>query len=113
MLPGPEAYDLFPVFGKDELWFTNVSGFYKFSLSTKTFTKSPASTEQNIKSVSSGPADYPVMTMRPKEKWWTDEVTDNMGKSLYLLRGLKIYKARWFVDNQFSYPNRHVFSLCK
>ncbi|WP_285057861.1 DUF6528 family protein [Pedobacter ginsengisoli] len=113
LLPGPEAHDLFPVFGKDELWFTNVSGFYKFSLKTKTFTKFPANDARNIKSVSSGPAGYPVIAMRPKEKWWTDEVTDNMGKSLYKLKGLKIYKARWFVDNQFSYPKKHVFNLCQ
>jgi streptogramin lyase len=112
LLPGPEAHDLFPVFGKDELWFTNVAGFYKFDLRTKTFTKYASTDQKNIKSVSSGPLGYPVITMRPKEQWWTDEVTDNMGKSLYLLKGLKIYKARWFVDNQFSYPEKHVFDLC-
>lgn len=113
MLPNPGAHDLFPVFGEDALWFTNIFNIYKFDLRTKTFKPFPTIHEKDIKSVSSGPKGYPIIMMRPKEQWWSDEVFDNQGNSIFQLDGLKIYKARWFIDNQFSYPEKHLFNICK
>ncbi len=41
--------------------------------------------------------------MAPKVREWTDEIYATDGKVIYKQRGLKIYKARWFVENAFSY----------
>ncbi|WP_160718043.1 DUF6528 family protein [Chitinophaga solisilvae] len=100
-LPGTEAHDLFPVFGADKLWLTNATHVYRFDPVTgKTL---PAKGLQNdIKSVSSGPAGFPVIVIRPKVSWWTDEVLDANGKSIFREEGLKIYKARWVLTDTFS-----------
>ncbi len=106
-------HDMFPVYGKDELWLTADSAIYQFEASTKKFRKGKATHSDHIKSVSSGPGDFPSIIIHPKEKWWTDEVISFSGKSIFRESGLKIYKARWFLENHFSYPEGHQFTVCK
>jgi hypothetical protein len=110
-LPGTEAHDLFPIYGTDSLWLTNKTNVYKLDMTTKSWVQADA-IQKNIKSVSDGPAGFPVIIIRPKEEWWTDEVLDAQGKSIFKQNGLRIYKARWLLDNMFSYPEAHPLKTC-
>ena len=101
-LPGKDAHDLFPVYGAHALWFTNTTGVYKIDMDS--WEIKPATFNQpNIKSVSSGPAGYPIVLVRPKQSWWTDTIVDLDDHVVFSLKGLKIYKARWLLKNTFSY----------
>lgn len=102
-IPGTEAHDLFPVYGKDELWLTTIDDVLVFNPATREFTRSALLNDRNIKSVSSGTESFPVIIIRPKVSWWTDEVLDINEKSIFRHEGYKIYKARWFTGNSFSY----------
>ncbi|MEC5144849.1 DUF6528 family protein [Chitinophaga sp. 212800010-3] len=105
---GREGHDLFPVYGKDQLWFTNTAGAYVFDPATKSIT--PATFNQpDIKSVSSGPAGFPVILTKPKEQWWTDAIIDSNGHTIFEQPGLKIYKARWWLPDVFNDPERVDF----
>ena len=111
-LPGTEAHDLFPIYGTDSLWLTNTTHVYQFS----TNTKKPAqahTVQSNIKSVSSGPKDFPVIIIQPKEKWWTDEVWDAKGNTIFKQAGLRIYKARWMLPNVFGYAKNNTLKICR
>lgn len=110
-IPGTDAHDLFPDFDKDQLWLTNTTNVYRFDVATKKIIPTDLP-QKNIKSVSSGPAGFPVIIMRPKEKWWSDEVLDAQQRSVFRQPGLRIYKARWMVKNSFSYPKADTFRLC-
>lgn len=110
-LPGTEAHDLFPVYDERALWFTNTTNVYKFDVATKTVKQADV-LQPNIKSVSSAPG-LPTIVIKPKEQWWTDEVIDANGNSIFYQKGLKIYKARWLVDNRFSYPENNLIRQCK
>lgn len=107
MIPTSGSHDLFPVYGEDALWLSTVESFYRFDISSKTFDLHPSSLQENIKSISSGPVQYPTVVVVPKEQWWSDEVLDVDGNTVYKLSGLKIYKARWFLNNSFSYSEGH------
>jgi hypothetical protein len=111
-LPGKEAHDLFPVYGEDALWLTNTTNVYKFTPAGKKLVQADV-IQKNIKSVSSGPSDLPLIIIKPKESWWTDEVIDAKGNGIFFEKGLKIYKARWFLPNSFSYPAGHTIRQCK
>lgn len=111
-LPGSEAHDLFPVDGKDALWLTNNEGVYQYDIATKQLTKADVP-QSKIKSVSSGPAGYPVIVLQPNESWWSDEVLDAQGKPVFSQKGLRIYKARWNLLNTFSYPVNDDLHVCK
>ncbi|WP_207514612.1 DUF6528 family protein [Longitalea luteola] len=111
-LPGKEAHDLFPVYNEEALWLTNTTNVYKFMLADKKLIQADG-IQANIKSVSSGPADFPVIIIRPKESWWTDEVIDAKGNGVFYEAGLKIYKARWVLPNAFSYPANNEIRQCK
>ncbi|MDF3078449.1 MAG: hypothetical protein K0S09_2338 [Sphingobacteriaceae bacterium] len=114
-LPGSEAHDLFPVYGENALWLSNPTGVYKFDVATRKIQQIP-NLFHDIKSVTSGPKDYPVMITHPDttpKSWWTDEVNSLDGKVLFKSTGLKIYKARWFLQNQFSYDKALKFNLHK
>ncbi len=106
------AHDLFPVYGENKLWLSTGSAVYKFDVSSKSFEKFPGRTNtSNIKSVSSGPGDYPVMMLRPTESWWSPTVIDSNGNAIYVGPAtFRIYKARWLLDNTFSYPEQHEFT---
>lgn len=110
-LPGTEAHDLFPVYDENALWLTNTTNVYKFDVATKSVKQADV-IQPNIKSVSSAPG-LPVIVIKPKEQWWTDEVIDASGNTVFYQKGLKIYKARWLVDNRFSYPENNAIKLCK
>ncbi|ACU04346.1 DUF6528 family protein [Pedobacter heparinus] len=111
-IPGTEAHDLFPVHGENALWLTNTTNVYKFDVGTKKFTQAEV-IQADIKSVSSGPEGYPIILLKPKVSWWADEVIDAKGNTIFLQNGLKIYKARWLLQNVFSYPVNDVIKQCK
>lgn len=111
-IPGTEAHDLFPVYGENNLWLTNTTNVYTFNVISKQLTQANV-LQANIKSVSSGGNDFPVLLVRPKESWWTDEVLDAKGNSIFSRKGWKIYKARWVIPNTFSYPVNDQLHLCK
>jgi hypothetical protein len=110
--PGTEAHDLYPVYGENVLWLTNTTNVYTINADTKQLTQAHV-LQANIKSVSSGNAALPVIVIRPKTSWWTDEVLDAKGNTVFRQSGLKIYKARWFINNTFSYPEVHNITQCR
>lgn len=105
-IPGAEGHDLFPVFDRDSLWLTTTTVFSRVDAATMRIDTMSAKTVKHIKSVSSGPPGYPTIVSIPKEQWWTDEILDLQGNSIYREKGLKIYKARWILYNDFSYDGR-------
>lgn len=105
-----EAHDLFPVYGEKGLWVTTVSAVYKFDVTTKTFTKFSGAVTNNIKSISSGPKEYPIVLLAPNKNYWSDRVIDSSGRTIYMKPNAKIYKARWMLQNAFSYPDEHAFT---
>ena len=110
-IPGKDAHDLFPVPGKNALWLTTTTNVYTYGVDTKKLEQS-GGLQANIKSVSSAEG-LPTIVIRPKTSWWTDEVVDEKGNTIFYQSGLKIYKARWFVNNTFSYPAGHDIQQCK
>ncbi|MGX5819839.1 DUF6528 family protein [Chitinophaga lutea] len=110
-IPGKDAHDLFPVYGKNALWLTNTTNVYTYSLDTKKLEQANV-LQVNIKSVSSADG-LPTILIRPKTSWWTDEVIDEKGNTVFYQSGLKIYKARWYVKNTFSYPAGDGMKQCK
>lgn len=112
-LPGDDAHDLFPVYGRDSLWMTNTTGVYYVDLKEQKVTLAETDYQEHIKSVSSGPEGFPVIISHPKEQWWTDEVIDIHGNSIFSEVGLKIYKARWWLPNPFSYPEDDPMKQCE
>ena len=102
-LPGTEAHDLFPVYGEDALWLTNTTHVYQYKLSRHQLEQFNTPYQEHIKSITNGPAVLPVIIIKPKTSWWTDEVIDITGKRIFFKEGLKIYKARWVLPNSFSY----------
>jgi hypothetical protein len=111
-LPGTGAHDLFPIYGKDKFWLTHDVGIYVFDAETRQTTLANSRYHDKIKSVSSGPEGFPTLIMHPKERWWSDEVIDTDGNSIFRQTGMRIYKARWLLDNPFSYPEDHSIRLC-
>ena len=111
-LPG-NLHDLFPVYENDAMWLTTDSEIYWFEISSRKFRKVKSRRPDHIKSVSSGPPDFPSITIHPKEKWWTDEVIAFNGERVFMKNGLRIYKARWFLENHFSYPEEHEIRICR
>ncbi|HVW60135.1 MAG TPA: DUF6528 family protein, partial [Puia sp.] len=86
----------------DTLWLTNTTHVYKLSLATRQLSQAETP-QKDIKSISSAPG-LPAILSIPQEQWWTDELTDVKGNVIFRQKGLKIYKARWLVTNDFSYP---------
>ena len=101
-LPGTGAHDLFPVYGENALWLTNSSAVYKYDIETKVAAEASFSMP-NIKSISSGPAGYGILLIKPKTSYWTDEIINSKGERAFYGIYYKMYKARWFIDNPFSY----------
>lgn len=111
-LSGNNAHDLFPVYGKDSLWLTNPGGVYYVNMQTKKVTPVNFKYTKNLKSVSSGPGNWPTIIMKPKTKWWSDMVLDSEGDTVFQQSGMEIYKARWFLKNSFSYPDNDKMKVC-
>ncbi|MBN9384179.1 MAG: hypothetical protein J0H74_25735 [Chitinophagaceae bacterium] len=101
-LPGQQSHDLFPTLSGDTLWLTNTTHVYKLALATRQLLQTEMP-QKDVKSISSA-AGRPTILSIPQEQWWTDEVTDVKGHVIFRQKGLKIYKARWLVINDFSYP---------
>lgn len=111
-LPDESPHDLFPVYGKDQLYLTTGSHIYIFDIISKTFELHPYS-KHNIKSISDGPAGFGTLIIEPNNSYWTNRVTNVMGSSAFFKDGYKMYKARWFIDNPFSYPDNHTYIQSK
>ena len=111
-LPSSLPHDLFPVYGEDAFWLSTSNFPYRFDFSTKTFTRLTTPLQNKVKSISSGPADFPVVIIQGKEDYWTDEIKDFNGASVYQESNLKIYKARWLLPNEFSYTAAEAFKQC-
>ncbi len=111
-LPGTEAHDLFPEYGTANLWLTNTTHVYRFHTVNRQLTEAEGM-QKNIKSVSSGPAGYPVLMVLPNESWWTDTLLDNQGHPLFHEKGMRIYKARWLLRNTFSYRDQAGWQHCR
>ena len=103
---------MFPVHGERALWLSTAKSVFKFDVTTRKFTKMSGGTGlSNIKSVSSGPKEYPIMILRPTTSWWSYNIIDTFGNPIYVgPSNLKFYKARWLLDNTFSYPAEHNFT---
>jgi len=104
-LPASGCHDLFPVGGSDALWLSTSSKVWMINLQNKTVNL--LSALPGIKSVSSGSGDnYPAMMIQAIDggkHWYNDKVIDFSGRTVFQLAGLKMYKARWLVVNNFSY----------
>lgn len=100
-LPGQQSHDLFPTLSGDTLWLTNTTHVYKLDLATRQLLQAETP-QKDVKSISSA-AGRPTILSIPQEQWWTDEITDVKGNVIFRQKGLKIYKARWLVTNDFSY----------
>ena len=107
-LPDTGAHDLFPVYDKDSLYLTTSNGVYEINPDSKKIVAVGGPLVQNIKSISSGPDGFPTLIMKPKIKWWSDEVLNLQGDTIFQLEGLETYKARWFLPNEFSYNNETI-----
>lgn len=102
------AHDLFPVFGEDDkLWLTTANNIWKYDVAGNTFTKTYDL--GNIKSISNSTEG--VILLSPTEEWWAEGLINDRGETLFTLKGAKLYKGRWVVDNTFSYPETHNFVL--
>jgi hypothetical protein len=112
-LPGTEAHDLFPVYRQQALWITNTTHVYRYEVGTNQLIQDDIPLQAHIKSISSGPEDFPVIILKPKTSWWSDEVLDTKGNTVFVQPGLKIYKARWVLPNRFSYPASDTIRICK
>ena len=105
------AHDLAPVYGEEAMYVTTVEHVYKFDCKTAKFSDVQIFQQKDIKSLSTGPEGYSTIVMRPTSggsNWWSAEVCDLGGKRLFNRAGYQIYKARWYVENPFGYPEVHT-----
>ncbi len=97
-MPDGHAHDLYWEYKKKFLWLSSGTAVFRVYVPSGKTERVNAPVVSNIKSVSSGPPGYPVIVIKPKERWWTDEVTDIYGKTVFKQPGLRIYKARWLLQ---------------
>lgn len=112
VLPDNSPHDLFPVYGKDQLYLTTATGIFIFDIAAKTYT-THAYSKGNIKSISDGPQGFGTLVVEPNNSYWTDRLTNIRGSSVFYQQGYKMYKARWFIENTFSYPANHPYVQTK
>lgn len=96
-LPGKDAHDLYWSYDHRFLWLSTSHDVFKVYIPGNNIEKAEGKITRNIKSVSSGDASHPTIVVQPKESWWTDEVLDIAGHSVFKQEGLRIYKARWLM----------------
>jgi len=106
------GHDLFPVPGEDALFVTTQEKAWIFNIGEKEL-REMKSGYHAIKSISADSKGKTPIVIVPKEQWWTDEVIDLSGKSILRIPGLKIYKARWIIQNSFSYPDNHSIRISR
>lgn len=111
-LPDVSPHDLFPVYNKDQLYLTTANHIHIFDIEAKTFTPHPYS-KGNIKSISGGPADFGTLIISPTTSYWTNRITNVRGSSVFFKDTYKMYKARWYIENTFSYPTNHPYRQSK
>ncbi len=112
-LPASGCHDLFPVYGEDALWLSTSTKAWKVDLKSRNIKESSAL--PRIKSVDSGPEGYPVITLQgidTDQQWYNDKIQDLTGKTIFQMTGLKMYKARWELKNDFSYPANDEIKTC-
>jgi hypothetical protein len=112
-LPETDTHDLFAAYDQQSLWFSNPKGLYQYELKTRKISKIPIN-YPDIKSVSTGPKGYPTILIyaaNTQKSWVTDQISSLEQKLLYQQSDLKMYKARWFVANEFSYPKGDDFKI--
>ena len=105
------AHDLAPVYGEEAMYVTTVEHVYKFDCKTAKFSDVQIFQLKVFKSLSTGPEGYSTIVMRPTSggsNWWSAEVCDLGGNRLFNRAGYQIYKARWYVENPFGYPEVHT-----
>ena len=105
------AHDLAPVCGEDAMYVSTNQHVYKFDCAAEKFLDVQIFQQNTIKSISTGPEGYSTIVMRPTSggsNWWSAEVCDMKGNRLFNRAGYQIYKARWYVENPFGYPEVHT-----
>lgn len=113
--PG-NAHELFPVYGKDSLFLS--TGGKLWYVDPQLMPASPfiyIKDMAGVKSISSGPSGYAncVQKCISDSEYWNDQISDMGNLSpVYQETGTKIYKGRWKVDNLFSYPAVHNYTVC-
>lgn len=107
-LPAEDPHDLFPVSGKDAFYLTTGKDIFEFDIASGQFLKA-AFSMPNIKCVSTGPPGFGILMLQPNQSWWSDQVLNASGKRAFYGKDFRIYKARWFVVNTFSYPQNDSF----
>ena len=106
-----DAHDLAPVCGEDAMYVSTNQHVYKFDCAAEKFLDVEIFQQNTIKSISTGPEGYSTIVMRPTSggsNWWSAEVCDLGGNRLFNREGYQIYKARWYVENPFGYPEVHT-----
>ena len=68
-----------------------------------TFTEEKVPNDTGVKSLTEGPSGYPLTVLRATSSWWSPELHTVDGGLLLYESSFHLYKARWFVDNPFSY----------
>lgn len=97
-VPEGGAHDLYWDISKRFLWLSSSNVVFTIGIPGKKVDAVEAEVVRNVKSISSGPTGYPTIVIQPKESWWTDEVLDIEGNSIFKQNGLQIYKARWLFN---------------
>jgi hypothetical protein len=116
-MPQGNAHDLFPVYGSnDELWLSNSSHIYTYNITKNKFTEHKTKTGAiipTVKSICNGPEGYVTFMDQANgiggASWRTDRLLDFDGNIIYQNDSVGLYKARYFLNNSFSYPDKHKF----
>ncbi|MBL1411196.1 DUF6528 family protein [Sphingobacterium faecale] len=111
-VPDGQPHDLFPVYGQDKLFLTTTNAIWIFDINTQVFSKNEYSMTM-IKSISNGPSDFGTLVIKPTNDYWTNRLTNIKGSSVFFREKYRMYKARWFIENSFSYPSDHPYRQSK
>lgn len=98
-----EAHELSPVYGEAALYVSFAKGVYRFDCVDKSFKTVKVPNETGVKSLTEGPEGYPLTVLRATSSWWSPELHLADGSLILYESSFHLYKARWFVDNKFSY----------
>lgn len=103
-LPGTGGHDLFPRLGRPSLFVTTDLGVWEFDLASRRFVPVELLEGQlRVKSIGELLPDGPLVFLSACEEWWCDTVRFAGPSGRRAWAGARFYKARWFVDNPFSY----------